>query len=56
MVHANLPICLPRSCADLQVKDLRGFDRERRRAQRSDKRVLEPILEGLYLYVERTPA
>jgi len=53
MVHANLPIVLPRSCADIAVTDLRGFDRERRRRQRSDKRVLDPILEGLYLYVER---
>mgnify|MGYP003866664263 CR=1 FL=1 len=53
MVHANLPIVLPRSCADIEVSDLRGFDRERRRRQRSDKRVLEPILEGLHLYVER---
>ena len=55
MVHANLPIVLPASCADIEVSDLRGFDRERRRRQRSDKRVLEPILEGLHLYVERRP-
>ena len=53
MVHANLPIVLSRACAEVPVKDLRSFDRERRRRQRSDKRVLEPILEGLYLYVER---
>ena len=55
MVHANLPIVLPRSCAEMEVKDLREFDRSRRRAQRSDKRVIEPILEGLFLYVERVP-
>ena len=55
MIHANLPVILPRSCADMEVKDLRGFDRARRRAQRSDKRVIEPILEGLFLYVERVP-
>ena len=55
MVHANLPVVLPRSCAEMEVKDLREFDRSRRRAQRSDKRVIEPILEGLFLYVERVP-
>lgn len=55
MVHANLPIVLPRRCVEIEIGDLRGFDRQRRRAQRSDKRVLEPVLEGLHLYVERAP-
>ena len=55
MIHANLPVMLTRHSADLTVSDLRGFDRDRRRRQRSDKRVLEPILEGLHLYVERVP-
>jgi len=53
MVHANLPIMLTRASADAEISDLRPFDRARRRAQRSDKRALEPILEGLHLYVER---
>ena len=56
MVHANLPIVLTRDCADIAISDLKSFDRARRRAQRSDKRPIEPILEGLHLFVERSPA
>lgn len=55
MLHAHLPLLLPARGA-LPVEGLRGFDRERRRRIRADRKRISPILEALDLYCLEPPA